>query len=51
MNSEKERSQEPEFRSQKIISGWWLGGRGSIHRTRFGSDKSDPYIKYHIKKF
>ncbi len=37
-------SQEPEFRNQKIISGWCLGGRGSIHRTRFGSDKSDPYI-------
>ena len=40
------RSQEPEFRIQKIISGWRLGGRGSIYRTRFGSNKFDPYTRF-----
>ncbi|MBU1291018.1 hypothetical protein KJ898_04395 [bacterium] len=34
MNSKEKRSQEPEFRSQNVISGWCLRGRGLIHRTR-----------------
>jgi hypothetical protein len=41
---------EMEFRSQKTINGKCLGGRGSIHRTRFGSNKLDPYLMKQIPR-